>query len=1097
MATRTVFGTSKPLQGTVSGEIDAIVEGIFSEMERRSWPWKKKSSDKTGTEKMVDAADSAGASLASVGSLRDQENCKKFNYVQIPLESYTHLTGLEDQVIALEDQVKMWQNQVKDLKEKLSAANLEMTAKDNLVKQHAKVAEEAVSGWEKADSEASALKHQLESVTLLKLTAEDRASHLDGALKECMRQIRIVKEEHEHNLHEVVLIKTKQCDKIKLDLEAKLTDLNQRLLRSAAENDALSRSLQEHSSMLMKINEEKSQTEYEKEINSLKYELHVLSKELDIRNEEKNMSVRSAEAANKQHLESVKKIAKLEAECQRLRGLVRKKLPGPAALAQMKQEVEIWGHDFGEPRSVAQRFSVKNSKSHLSALPEYSTDNLRLNHKETEFLTKRLLAMEEETKMLKEALAGRNGELQSSRDTCAKLVGRIKNLEARLQILNQWRSSPRSIFEVPTEGSSQNTSNLQSVASLSEYGFDDDGNFSESWVTTSISDLPHLEYDKRTDKGNLPVNANPLELMEDFLEMERMAHSENISDKISISSSSNYMRTETASYDVSVDAAKHEEPLQSKIQSARNPSTYQVSFNMKGSGKGLEPDIDQFLPSKLLSRISMVLESQSEDTDMRKVLEDVKYAMQDIKNSLAWHSFNSFAKEFHPDDVSNSLQACPQDIEDTIKNEILLTKCVKLGTDTKHVSNQDLVNAVSHIHQFVLSLGGNLMQVHDCSTIGNGFIKDYEDFSASVDKFLLNKISLIDLVFDLSRILVQASELKFIGVGCDAQEGEITCSDRQSFPDGCSHISHSNSNPEVLMEGNLSPVLAVNVTSCKCSLELEQLKSEKDRMAIELARCSQDFESTKMQLEEMVPLLAELRSELASSKKLNSLAETQLKCMAESYKSLENRAQKLEENEKILQTETESLDTMLQEEKRSHQDALARCKDLEDRMHRKKSCSICSSPTADYDIKRKQEREIAVAAAKLAECQETIYLLGRQLKAIHPQTDAMEPHYMETLQMGENSVKHKPSFRNPQGSIGHSHEFDQVEINRASSFDMRGTFEEPPMHNYDSSSSPSSGELSQKANNSSSASALALAKHRLRKAKISELTSHWVCTGPV
>ncbi|KAI7990672.1 hypothetical protein LOK49_LG12G01054 [Camellia lanceoleosa] len=89
-----------------------------------------------------------------------------------------------------------------------------------------------------------------------------------------------------------------------------------------------------------------------------------------------------------------------------------------------------------------------------------------------------------------------------------------------------------------------------------------------------------MEYDKRTDKGNLPINANPLELMEDFLEMERMTHSENISDKISISSSSNYMRTETASYDVSVDAAQHEEPLQSKIQFARNPSTYQNKISL-------------------------------------------------------------------------------------------------------------------------------------------------------------------------------------------------------------------------------------------------------------------------------------------------------------------------------------------------------------------------------------------------------------------------------------------------------------------------------------------------------------------------------------
>ncbi|KAF3613164.1 hypothetical protein FXO38_36404, partial [Capsicum annuum] len=79
-----------------------------------------------------------------------------------------------------------------------------MTNKENLVKQYAKVAEEAVSGWEKAESEAAKLKNHMESVTLLKLTTEDRASHLDGALKlhldgalkEYMRQIRNLKEEH-------------------------------------------------------------------------------------------------------------------------------------------------------------------------------------------------------------------------------------------------------------------------------------------------------------------------------------------------------------------------------------------------------------------------------------------------------------------------------------------------------------------------------------------------------------------------------------------------------------------------------------------------------------------------------------------------------------------------------------------------------------------------------------------------------------------------------------------------------------------------------------------------------------------------------------
>lgn len=89
-----------------------------------------------------------------------QDNYKKPKYVQISVESYSHLTGLEDQVKSLEDHVKSLEDQVnsfeeqvksledenKDLNEKLSAAQTEMTNKENLVKQHAKVAEEAVSG---------------------------------------------------------------------------------------------------------------------------------------------------------------------------------------------------------------------------------------------------------------------------------------------------------------------------------------------------------------------------------------------------------------------------------------------------------------------------------------------------------------------------------------------------------------------------------------------------------------------------------------------------------------------------------------------------------------------------------------------------------------------------------------------------------------------------------------------------------------------------------------------------------------------------------------------------------------------------------------
>ncbi|KAI4338752.1 hypothetical protein MLD38_023770 [Melastoma candidum] len=90
--------------------------------------------------------------------------------------------------------------------------------------------------------------------------------HLDGALKECMRQIRNLKEDHEKELREVISSKTRQWEIIKQELEAKMISLDQELLRSAAENTALSRSLQERSNMLIKLNDEKLKAEARIEI---------------------------------------------------------------------------------------------------------------------------------------------------------------------------------------------------------------------------------------------------------------------------------------------------------------------------------------------------------------------------------------------------------------------------------------------------------------------------------------------------------------------------------------------------------------------------------------------------------------------------------------------------------------------------------------------------------------------------------------------------------------------------------------------------------------------------------------------------------------
>lgn len=767
-----------------------------------------------------------------------------------------------------------------------------------------------MTGWEKAEAEALALKNHLETVTLSKLTAEDRAAHLDGALKECMRQIRNLKEEHELKLQDVIVTKTKQWDKIRLEFEARIANLDQELLRSAAENATLSRSLQERANMLVKLNEEKARAEAEiehlkgniesceREISSAKYELHVVNKELEIRNEEKNMSMRSAEAANKQHMEGVKKIAKLEAECQRLRGLVRKKLPGPAALAQMKLEVESLGRDYGDNR--LRRSPVKppspHSSPHLSPVTEFSLDNVQKFQKENEFLTERLLAMEEETKMLKEALAKRNSELQASRNLCAKTASKLQSLEA--QNNNQLKSPPKSMLHV--EGYSiQNASNPPSLTSMSEDENDDKVSCADSWATALISELSHIKKEKHS--ANKAENAKDLELMDDFLEMEKLANlSNDTNGAVTTSDHTNTPAAAAAADSSNVDNA------------------------------------DQLPIMKLRSRISTVLESMSKDADVEKIVEDIKRVVEDT-NGVLQHSTSSVSESSV---ASGNRDAHPEDAGLSTEMKIDLPQDAKPVAETVHIISEDLAAAVSHIHNFVLLLGKEANAANDTSELK----RKIEEFSATFHKVLASDIGLIDFVLNLSHVLDKASELRISVLGYKDSEVEpnspdcidkvalpenkaVQVSTGERYPNGCAHVS----NPEIPDDGHV--VAGYESKTAACTLEeFEGLKAEKENMANDLARCTENLEMTKSQLHETEQLLAEIKSQLASAQNGNSLSETQLKCMAESYRSLETRAQELESEVKTLQEKSERLEIELQEEKNSSEDAIAKCKDLQSQL---------------------------------------------------------------------------------------------------------------------------------------------------------------------
>ncbi|KAL2894819.1 Filament-like plant protein 4 [Bienertia sinuspersici] len=990
-------------------------------MERRGWPWKKKSSsDKSAAEKVIATLDSAGGALPSSGSQADkrQDKSKKSNYVQISIESYTHLSGLENQVKAYEEQAKLYEEQVKsyedqvktleeeisELNENVSSAHSEINTKEELVKQHAKVAEEAVSGWEKAEAEALSLKNHLESVTLAKLTAEDRAAHLDGALKECMKQIRSLKEENEQKLQELSQNKNKQYDRLKHELETKIASLDQEVMRAEADSAALSRSLQERSNMLIKVSEEKSKAEAEiemlksnvesceREINSLKYELHIVSKELEIRNEERNMSVKSAEAVNKQQMENMKKITKLEAECQRLRGLVRKKLPGPAALAQMKLEVESLGRDHGDTRlrrSPARPASPQYStNSHMSLVSEFSLDGAQKFQKENEYLTERLLAMEEETKMLKEALAKRNSELQSSRSICAKTASKLQSLEAQVQMFNQQKGLTKADIQVQAErSSSQQASNPPSITSFSEDN-DDAASCAESWASVLISDLSHTK-ERNKDRPVKTENGKHLELMDDFEEMEKLAR---LSDDSSM-------------------------PSQTVPESA-------IPVNPSASGElASDPKLEkESLPLVILqSRISKVFQSVSNESDVVKVLEDIKHIVQEVHDTLNPHSISCVFEEKHCSDGAADQQAVLGVDVAAAEKENCLSVNGKPNGKIEKIS-EELAASITEIHNFVIILGKESRAAHGLSGGNDELGLKVEQFSASFNRFMCNEISLDDFVFALSDVMAKASELSFSVLGYKGNETEVSspdCIDKVALPEnksphgasysnGCGNISDSSSNPEVPQDANI--MSGFESRPSKCSIEeFEQLKAEKDKLEREFSQCSQDLEATKSQLQEMEQKLAEVNSELTSSQKMNSLSETQLKCMAESYRLLENRAEELQAEVDVLKSKLESLDIELEAEKASHQDSLARCRDLEEQLQRNEGCSVCSSSAAEADD-RKQEKELAAAAEKLAECQETIFLLGKQLKTFRPQSEFMGSPISERSQRGEGLNEEEPTI---------------------------------------------------------------------------------------
>ncbi|XP_074590638.1 uncharacterized protein LOC141846498 isoform X2 [Curcuma longa] len=268
-------------------------------MERRSWLWRRKSIDKS----------SPGETESSLSASSDRHSDEQEG---IRISSVNSPNNAQSPEVSMKDVNHEVDETIRTLNEKLSAALLNINAKEELVKQHGRIAEEAVLGWENAEKEVTSLKRLLEAASKKSLSLEDRVVHLDAALKECLGQLRQTREEREQKVQDAVIQKTHEWESVKMDLEIKLIELEAQLEAKAEISTSLDRELH------LKIES------LEKEKFFLEEEVMSLQKDLQMQTLDLELSARTAETASKQHLDSIKKIAKLEVEYRRLQATTRK-----------------------------------------------------------------------------------------------------------------------------------------------------------------------------------------------------------------------------------------------------------------------------------------------------------------------------------------------------------------------------------------------------------------------------------------------------------------------------------------------------------------------------------------------------------------------------------------------------------------------------------------------------------------------------------------------------------------------------------------------------------------------------------------------------
>ncbi|KAJ4716287.1 Filament-like plant protein [Melia azedarach] len=911
-------------------------------MDQRAWIWRKKSSEKT-----IVATDKFDVTF-------------KRNDGQVQ----TFLTG---KAVGPD-------RSVKNLNEKLASVLFDCHPKDDLGREQAELVQEANAGQEKPEAESALEKKGLDEALGLQLASNDKVTPSDAPLMKCTRRLDFDRQE-EKRKHDAETKTPSEFEKAQKELEKNLREANERLAKLAAENSYLSKSVLVKEKLIEDLSKHKSQAEAEfstlmsrldateKENAFLKYEFHILEKELEIRNEEMEYTRRSVEAAQKQHLESVKKITKLEAECQRLRPLGRKKQPGSAASAMMKSEVEMLGRDQMDMRrrKLNPSRDLILREATMESSPEVSSKNISL--------IEQLHDMEEENKTLKDILTMKSTELQASRMMYSRTASRLSYVESQLKETCKARKSMELARCVPI-------SSELSIMSI-DNGSDDGISSSGSWANALISELEHFKDGKI--KNQLERKASDMSLMDDFVEMEKLA----------------IVSMEAPSSRGTSRALIPVLPIDSNLAETKR-EIYSKDVATENSFDWLQVVLNAMLKQRQISKQSLdeLLE------DIRIALGYVNYPTVTAADSVAISNHRRISEHLYIESYTT--------LKPSNRSPVAHSSDENCRID-KEISSQHLESNLSKSIYNIIELieGVNITSSGSYPYSVHVFQWKPSELSAVLQKFVGACNDQLSGKADLHKFVGELSyALDWIMNNCIAPKDASSARNKIKKHFGWNE-SPSGNKVGVEVDGLLGESNTVDITEEQSSCLFSAAPVPDENILIpkeciggnlheENRRLKDEMKNMEARLKSVTDKSKELIIQLSESKEHIGSLETEVKTLKESNEIIEDQI----ENQKSI---NEDLDTQLTVTKAKLNEVFQKFSSLEVELEYKNNCceeleatclelqlqleSVARKETPNHGINQEGKRsqngwEMTAASLKLAECQETILNLGKQLKAL-------------------------------------------------------------------------------------------------------------------